>query len=423
MKTRTQILLAAVALCSLGLAVAPLLSRGDDRQSYSRQVPITSYPEVSRFRTMGPDGLTQILKQYDQTHDSSLLPAIDTIAAQKDAVHSRLYWYTDLPSAISAAKRENKPILYLRMLGKLTDEYSCANSRFFRTILYSDPAVSSYLRANYILLWQSERPVPVVTIDFGDGRQLKRTLTGNSIHYVLNSDGKVIDAIPGLYSPQKFLGVLQSELSNGELVDPHKHQTAQLERFTRKYRDSGLPVGPAKVGMTNDDAALAPLTNANNNAQAAPRAMTRAITKSGGERRILAALTPQFRQQMAQALREDNPQHWLVLAANYHTQHSLESIELIKSQMDPATFSQDRLDRTVTNLQESITLDTARNEFHFRREILSWLVEANEPMDVETLNQRVYSELFLTPRTDPWLGLLPDSTYTGLYADGVVMAK
>ena len=52
---------------------------------------------------------------------------------------------------------------------------------------------------------KSVRPVPKVTIDFGGGRKLERTLTGNSIHYVLDADGRPVEAIPGLYGPQAFL--------------------------------------------------------------------------------------------------------------------------------------------------------------------------------------------------------------------------
>jgi hypothetical protein len=39
---------------------------------------------------------------------------------------------------------------------------------------------------------------------FGDGRKLERTVTGNSIHYILDSDGRLIEALPGLYGPVAF---------------------------------------------------------------------------------------------------------------------------------------------------------------------------------------------------------------------------
>src|SRR5881296_3244015 len=96
-----------------------------------------------------------------------------------------------------------------RRRGRLDEEFSCANSRFFRTALYANAELSQYLRDNYVLHWESVRPVPRITIDFGDGRKLERTITGNSIHYVLDSDGRPIDALPGLYGPKAFRQVLE----------------------------------------------------------------------------------------------------------------------------------------------------------------------------------------------------------------------
>ena len=40
--------------------------------------------------------------------------------------------------------------------------------------------------------------------DYGDGRKIERTVTGNSIHYVLDENGEVVNALPGLYSPNRF---------------------------------------------------------------------------------------------------------------------------------------------------------------------------------------------------------------------------
>ena len=34
--------------------------------------------------------------------------------------------------------------------------------------------------------------------------------------------------------------------------------------------------------------------------------------------------------------------------------------------------------------------------------------------------KRVYSELFLTPKSDPWLGLVPPGVYSGIENDGIV---
>ena len=39
---------------------------------------------------------------------------------------------------------------------------------------------------------------------------------------------------------------------------------------------------------------------------------------------------------------------------------------------------------------------------------------------VAAFNEKVYAELFITPKSDPWLGLLPSDVYTGLENGGVV---
>jgi hypothetical protein len=83
--------------------------------------------------------------------------------------------YTDLEKAQAASKQTGRPILSLRLLGRLDEELSCANSRFMRTALYANQEISGILRDRFILDWQSVRPVPKISIDFGDGRRLERT--------------------------------------------------------------------------------------------------------------------------------------------------------------------------------------------------------------------------------------------------------
>ena len=85
---------------------------------------------------------------------------IDETGGQKYCTASRIFWYTDFQAATRAAQASGKPILSLRMLGKLTDEYSCANSRFFRTTLYANAEISNLLREKFVLHWSSVRPVP-----------------------------------------------------------------------------------------------------------------------------------------------------------------------------------------------------------------------------------------------------------------------
>src|SRR5437016_4837858 len=113
----------------LGIGLASAIAPTDTAGALSND-PAVVEKTIARLRDAGPAGLDALLDQYDKTNDARLIPIIDTVAAQRDAAVSRLYWYTDVEKAQVAASAAHKPILYLRMLGKLTDEYSCANSRF-----------------------------------------------------------------------------------------------------------------------------------------------------------------------------------------------------------------------------------------------------------------------------------------------------
>jgi len=72
-------------------------------------------------------------------------------------------------------------------------------------------------------------------------------------------------------------------------------------------------------------------------------------------------------------------------------------------------------------MERSISEDTVRNEYVLHRQIHEWLATTSAPVDA--LNARVYAELFLTPDSDPWLGLLPGDAYAALENDGLSLTK
>ncbi len=47
-----------------------------------------------------------------------------------------------------------------------------------------------------------------------------------------------------------------------------------------------------------------------------------------------------------------------------------------------------------------------------------WLAAGN--LSFEKLNARVYDEIFATPASDPWLGLVPPNAYSAIEEDGIV---
>jgi hypothetical protein len=359
---------------------------------------------VSRLRAKGPSALDEMFQkrgelkaavaaerdagQMRSLHQriARLDEMIDQVGMQRYCSQSRLYWYTDFDEALKAAKFTGKPILSLRMLGKLNEDYSCANSRFFRTTLYANADISSFLREHFILHWMSVRPVPKVTIDFGDGRKLERTLTGNSIHYILTPDGDVVDALPGLYGPKAFLQQISSGRELAQRI-ARMHGSERQQALAAHHQDQVNQI---------------------------ERRWQADLARAG----VTLAVDP---------MQLDDDEIWQRIAALYAEDARLDqsSRDLIRSQNPTAATAvplaetkawvENPLVRMVRALEGSIAVDTVKNEYRLHREIHRWLADAQATAtDVETLNERVYAELFLTPSSDPWLGLAPADVYTAL---------
>ncbi|HVG39802.1 MAG TPA: hypothetical protein VM870_10965, partial [Pyrinomonadaceae bacterium] len=283
---------------------------------------------------------------------------------------------------------------------------------------------SRFLRERFVLHWQSERPAPRVTVDFGDGRKLSRTVTGNSVHYILNAEGELIDALPGLYGPQAFLRELRSAETAARRVAAFadaRTRAAFLRRFhaaqitnlaaawQNDLRKAGITVPPERANVTGKrPAAIA--------AQAAPRAVTKMVS----ELPLLGVLTPD-RKALARITDEAG---WNEIARLHPADARLDaaSVALLRSlrRAPDGKATQDaRLAVVVTKFETLLALDTVRNQYAMHLTLHEWLAGggANE---LETFNERVYAELFLTPRADPWLGLVTDDDFPALENDGMI---
>jgi hypothetical protein len=71
-------------------------------------------------------------------------------------------------------------------------------------VLLSDTRIQKLLAERTVPVWQSVGPVPTVTVDFGHGKTLKRTLGGNTVLLLILPDGRALDAFPGVYTPDDF---------------------------------------------------------------------------------------------------------------------------------------------------------------------------------------------------------------------------
>jgi hypothetical protein len=340
--------------------------------------------DVAALRDQGPAGLQRAID------DGAPADVIDAVAGQRHASVSHLYWYTDLNRAIEVAAAEGKPILSLRLLGNLTDELSCANSRYFRTTLYAHRRVSAMLREGYVLHWQSVRPVPRVTIDFGNGRTLMRTITGNSIHWILDSQGRPVDALPGVYAADTFMRLLEAAGDEARAVSAldDADRASQLAA----WHDQRLAA--MNVAWRQDLAATnltdqSPLTDA---------------------QWLLIA-----------ALRRDDVDFDRPVMSLIERQANPNAAEVMpraasKAMVETPLLSVAMIDRFAGN----IALDTVKNEYNFHRSIHAWFIEDNAAaQSVAQLNERAYDELFRTPSDDPWLGLAPPDAFAALDGGGL----
>ena len=432
-------------------------------------LPAESYngKTIAQWRAEGPEGLAELIGQLQPTIDAyrqaktpndfpiqtekpaitdealSNLLLLDQVAQQRDAYAAGLYWHTDLDAAIEEAKRTGKPILSLRMLGQLVDEYSCANSRFFRTVLYADESVSKLLREQFVLHWQSVRPVPVITVDMGDGRTIKRTITGNSAHYVLDSNGRVVDCLPGLYGPDTFerfikidydfaiaLADKDDNVFASSVAIQHQQQAGELDRAWSRY----MAVIKEQDGLNPAENPQQAAVNLRKDKPAMPNAIEAGRIAIGGkyiaERPLVNAVVN------APSAKEsaDDMDMWKRIAQAYAGESVLdensralmaskaprESVDEAMRRALSKTRVESPLVRMVRNFQGGIAIETARNEHLLRRQLHDWFATAQSPMDLDALNKRVYAELFLTPDEDPWLGLVPADTYSALDAGGLL---
>ncbi|HYI08097.1 MAG TPA: hypothetical protein VEK57_03410 [Thermoanaerobaculia bacterium] len=339
--------------------------------------------------------------------------AIDSVCKQRDCAYSGLYWYTDLEAAKRAAGATGRPILSLRLLGNLDEELSCANSRYFRTLLYPNREIGAYLRANYILHWKSVRPAPVVTVDFGNGRKMRRSITGNSIHYVLDSNGRPLDAIPGLYAPPQFIALLR------EGVALHKAVLASKDgnRALRVYHDN--------VRWAARRRAISPLDRANEYSGTRAKRMAAwtsgslAPSKGGGEDVMLTKVAFDA---SARGMLDDLSRRVREVVSGPSTLDE-NALALIRAKRaatpDPSMRTEEALEEAIERLEETLAADTKINE-KLHAELHQWFVEGTA-MDVETLNAQVYDRLFLAPGEDQWMGLAAKSSFTGILGEGLIV--
>jgi hypothetical protein len=211
------------------------------------------------------------------------------------------------------------------------------------------------------------------------------------------------------------------------LVAFHRVQEAKL---TQALQADLEKIGLASAAANRSGRARDPFT-ARDAAPPAEAAAVIARPKNAIERPAIAAV--RGGKMAVEATRAD--EQWEKLAALHADDARLDnaSRNLIASQNPTAAVAgrlaitkrlvESPLVKLFRNLEQSVAVDSVRNEYELHRKLHRWFVEGTAPANVDELNERVYAELFLTPKSDPWLGLLPGDAYAALPNNGVSVAS
>lgn len=353
----------------------------------------TLSPDAARRR--GPEGLAAWIADHEALIAKGRgLDALDRICAQHDCAGSRLYWYTDLDEAKAAAEASGRPILSLRMLGRLDEPLSCANSRFFRTTVYPDAEVRARLARDFVLHWESMRPVPRVTVDLGDGRTLETTVTGNSAHYLLDAAGRPLDVLAGYHGAGAFAEFLE----HGAALAAEIAGVGNLER-TRRLRAHHAA-----------------------RADALGTAFVSALTDVGRAPETLPAVPP--RHWLDRLVPDTDEATWNLLTwahrgvaridgetEDFLRDHYPETVAALAA--DRIAVTKSLVERPLLeSLVHDLAADTVRNRYRLQPEIHARFEAGGLGDDLAAIDAWVYRELFLAPLDDPYHGLMPRDPFT-----------
>jgi hypothetical protein len=251
----------------------------------------------------------------------------------------------------------------------------------------------------------------------GDGRTIERTITGNSVHYVLDASGRVIDAIAGLHTADDFAERLRSAHAIAERCGVRIADRACLSTEHRRVLDetqsqwSALAARPGTT-LPSWEGLLAldvPVEAEPLAAIAMPITIGKASIEMPMLRLMGAApasppLPPVSWAEVAR-LSTFTPLYEDVLSDASRSLARLKTGEVDDGAVMRATY-------------DRVLRDTLQNRFTLDRRLHAWLAAPEIANDFASLNARVYTELFLTPASDPWLGLRGEGDWDVLEVSG-----
>lgn len=226
-----------------------------------------------------------------------------------------------------------------------------------------------------------------------------------------------MDALPGLYGPAAFLRHLGkaagearalAAVPDGEYPDRlAQYHRERLNAQTRELKD----VSPPELWTVSDEAtSMEELASPPTAAEASERTRSKSDVEMPLIRALLQNLGPA-------EMTSPQVSAELTALARYNTSDAhLDDASRRLLTKGGAWVGGEA--SPLQRFEEKIAEDTVRNEYLFHKQIHSWFAKADQIQDLATFNERVYAEIFLTPASDPWLGLGPSELYSVLTPAG-----
>jgi hypothetical protein len=259
-----------------------------------------------------------------------------------------------------------------------------------------------------------------VTIDLGDGTHLERTLSGNSIHYILDSRGRLLEPLPGLYGPATFRDALE-EATRAETRTAAHLDDEQFMSWMIARRESELTV--SSEAFDRDLKAAYPTPAAAGPAatgyvpwsilQATPGALTDWIY---------------LKEHNASQGNDGAPMPDEPMVVNDSQLHRLAELRRSHIHLDPASRASLLRERGITDpreaerlvdaLEATVALDEVIHQYLTGPAILEALSDPKlrKGFELEAFNDWVYKKVFNPSLSDPRLGLAPANVYHTLPA-------
>lgn len=242
----------------------------------------------------------------------------------------------------------------------------------------------------------------------------------------MDASGRPIDAIPGLYSPKAFLRQLQQ--AEVAVKNYSKLTPSDREAYLRKYHSDRLNSIQAqwvadlsRLGIQSPPQ-LVKIPSNPSQPPTAEIASSLAVSKMRVETPMLSAFQSDAERNQNALAKITDQEAWNKIAQLYAVDVKLDqnSISLIRAKRSHSVNTQeDNLPIIVKKFETTMALDTVRNEYMLHNQIHQWFIQGKQTRSVEALNEQVYAQLFLTPSSDPWLGLFPSDSYSAIDNDGI----